>query len=87
MKTDFLKSGLDILVHQTMERWRVPGLALAVVQGNEVLHLAGYGLRDIAGNLPVTPETLFPIASCTKAFTVMASACWWMRENWNGTSP
>jgi len=72
MKTDFLKIGLDMLVHQTMERWRVPGLALAIVQGNEVLHLAGYGLRDIAGGLSVTPETLFPIASCTKAFTVMA---------------
>jgi len=72
MKTDFIKNGLDALVHQTLERWHVPGLALAVVSGDEVLHLAGYGQRDPARGLPVTPETLFPIASMTKPFAVMS---------------
>ena len=72
MKTDFLKNGLDALVHQTLERWHVPGLALAVVSGDEVLHLAGYGQRNPARGLPVTPETLFPIASMTKSFAVMS---------------
>lgn len=52
MQTDFLKNGLDALVHQTLERWHVPGLALAVVSGDEVLHLAGYGQRDPARGLP-----------------------------------
>jgi len=72
MQNDFLKKGLDALVHQTLERWHVPGLALAVVSGDEVLHLAGYGQRDPARGLPVTPETLFPIASMTKSFGVMS---------------
>ncbi len=48
MQNDFLKNGLDALVHQTLERWHVPGLALAVVSGDEVLHLEGYGQRDLA---------------------------------------
>ncbi len=72
MQNDFLKNGLDALVHQTLERWHVPGLALAVVSGDEVLHLEGYGQRDLARGLPVTPETLFPIASMTKSFGVMS---------------
>ncbi len=72
MQTDFLKNELEGFVQQTMDRWHVPGLALAIVNGNEVLHIAGYGQRDRTRNLPVTPETLFPIASCTKSFTAMA---------------
>jgi len=72
MKTDFLKNGLDALIHQTLERWHVPGLALAVVSGDEVLHLTGYGQRDPTRGLPVTPETLFPIASMTKSFAAMS---------------
>ena len=72
MQTDFLNNGLDTLVQRTLERWHIPGLALAVVSGDEVLHLAGYGQRDPAHGLPVTPDTLFPIASMTKSFAVMS---------------
>ena len=72
MQIDFLKHGLDALVNQTLERWHVPGLALAVVSGDEILHLAGYGQRDPGRGLPVTPGTLFPIASMTKSFGVMS---------------
>lgn len=58
-----------------MERWHVPGLALAVVSGDEVLHLAGYGQRDPTHDLPVTPETLFPIASImTESYAEAAAA-------------
>lgn len=72
MQTDFLENELEDLVLQALEHWHVPGLALAVVGGDGVLHCAGYGQRDPARGLPVTPETLFPIASCTKSFTAMA---------------
>lgn len=72
MHTDFLKNELEDFVLEALERWHVPGMALAVVGGDRVLHCAGYGQRDPARGLPVTPETLFPIASCTKSFTVTA---------------
>lgn len=55
-----------------LDLWHVPGLALAVIQGGQVVCLEGYGLSDTAQSLPVSAQTLFPIASCTKAFTVMA---------------
>jgi CubicO group peptidase (beta-lactamase class C family) len=64
--------GFDEFVHQTIQEWKVQGLAMAIVQGNDVIFAHGFGQRDTAHNLPVTPQTLFPIASCTKAFTTAA---------------
>lgn len=58
-------------VSTTLQQWHVPGLAVAVVKDGQVILCEGFGQRDIDHNLPVTAETLFPIASCTKAFTAM----------------
>lgn len=62
--------GLDEFVTQAMKDWKVPGLAIAVVQGDKVILLKGYGYRDLEKQLPVTPNTLFAIGSITKSFTV-----------------
>lgn len=62
--------GLDDFINQTMKDWKVPGLALAVIQDGKVTLLKGYGLRDMEKQLPVTPDTLFAIGSITKSFTV-----------------
>jgi dihydroorotase/N-acyl-D-amino-acid deacylase len=62
--------GLDAFVAATIEAWQVPGLALAIVRDDQVVHLKGYGQRDREEGLPVTPQTLFPIASISKSFTV-----------------
>ncbi|MGA2084906.1 MAG: serine hydrolase [Terracidiphilus sp.] len=62
--------GLDEFIAQTMKDWKVPGLALAVIQGDKVTLLKGYGYRDLEKQLPVTPNTLFAIGSITKSFTV-----------------
>jgi len=61
---------LDTFVTQAMKDWKVPGLALAVIEDGKVILLKGYGLRDTEKNLPVTPQTLFAIGSITKSFTV-----------------
>ena len=47
----------------------MPGVAIAIVKDGEVVLAEGFGLRDVAGKLPVTSKTLFAIGSCTKAFT------------------
>lgn len=65
---------LDAVVTRDMRQWGVPGLALAVVQGGTTVHLRGFGLRDTKKGLPVTPDTIFPIGSCTKSFTGAALA-------------
>ena len=66
--------GFDAVVAQAMTDWKVPGVALAVVQNGEVILLKGYGFRDVKNQLPVTPKTLFAIGSITKSFTVATLA-------------
>lgn len=46
-----------------------PGLAVAVVKAGEIVHAAGYGLADVRTNSPITPNTIFHLASCGKQFT------------------
>lgn len=48
---------------------RTPGFAVAIVAGDEIRLLRGFGSRDVESALPVTPDTLFAIGSCTKSMT------------------
>ncbi|KAK0617098.1 beta-lactamase/transpeptidase-like protein [Immersiella caudata] len=64
--SDFKKQTLNLMV-----KWHVPGLAIAVIDGNDTF-FEGFGLADIASYSPVTPETLFMTGSTTKAFTAAA---------------
>ena len=64
--------GFDDFVHAVMQDWRIRGLAMTVIKENEIIYAQGFGQRDNARDLPVTSQTLFPIASCTKAFTTAA---------------
>jgi CubicO group peptidase (beta-lactamase class C family) len=63
---------LDTFVDQIVKDWKVPGLAVAVVQDGKVIFAKGYGYRDVDKKLPVTTGTLFAIGSITKSFTVTA---------------
>ena len=49
--------------------FRIPGMAVAVVQDGKILFAKGYGVRRRGGAEPVTPETVFQGGSTTKAFT------------------
>lgn len=61
--------GLSQYIEKKMEEWKVPGMAIGVIQNDSVLFLKGFGFRDISKKLPVTPQTLFGIASISKTFT------------------
>ncbi len=61
--------GFDSFIKDVMKDWNVPGLAIGIVQSNEVIYAKGFGYRDLAKKLPVTTNTLFAIGSTTKAFT------------------
>lgn len=65
---------IDALVREALDVWGVPGVAVAVVRDDEVIYLKGHGVRELGRPEPVTPDTLFPIASCTKGFTTAAMA-------------
>jgi len=65
---------LDAYVEAGMAEWGIPGLALAVVRGEEVVYARGYGLRRLGLPEPVDEQTLFGVASTTKAMTATALA-------------
>lgn len=64
--------GFTEFVQSVMQDWKVQGLGIAIVKDNQVIFSQGFGKRNVAENLPVTPNTLFAIGSCTKAFTTTA---------------
>ena len=65
-------AGLDAYIEKTMKEWRLPGLAIAVVQGDRIIYMKGYGTREIGKDLPVDENTVFAIGSTSKAFTATA---------------
>ena len=67
-------TGLDAYITQGMKDWRVPGLAIVVVQGDSVLFMKGYGVRELGKPDPVTVHTRFGNMSTTKAFTALLVA-------------
>jgi len=62
------------ILTEQMRSQHIPGAVLAIVRDDRVIYMQTMGVRDIEHNLPVTPDTLFPIGSCTKAFTSMEIA-------------
>jgi len=49
-----------------------PGLAVLVRQNGRTIYQRGFGVRDLRTRAPITPQTDFRLASCTKQFTAMA---------------
>ena len=64
-------SGFDAVVQHLMHLWAVPGLAVGIVRDGEVIYRQGFGTRNGQASAPVTPQTLFAIGSCSKAFTTL----------------
>ena len=65
---------LERLITEAMDEWKVPGLAVAVVQNREVALLRAYSLRDVEAGLKVTTDTYFTICSIRKSFTATGLA-------------
>ncbi|MFB6563671.1 serine hydrolase [Streptomyces sp. NPDC056400] len=57
---------LDRTVEDMMRRTGVPGVSVAVVHDDEVVHIKGYGLRRTGESAKVGPDTVFQIASLSK---------------------
>lgn len=61
--------GLDEIAADSLKKFEVPGMAIAIVKGKELIYSKGFGFRDVEKQLPVTADTLFAIGSSSKAFT------------------
>lgn len=62
---------IDAYIEQQMRRLKIPGVSLAIVEGDRIVHLRGFGRARPGGEVP-TPQTPFALGSTTKSFTALA---------------
>lgn len=62
----FLRDGMD--------KTKVPGLAVVVLQGGKIVYEKGLGVRALGSKAAVTPSTLFAIGSTSKSLTTLMMA-------------
>ena len=65
---------LDRYIAEVREEWHIPGIAIAVVRNDSTLVAKGYGVRQLGKPDLVDENTVFDIASLSKAFTATAAA-------------
>ena len=63
---------IDRLVEAQVRKLAIPGYSLAVISKDVVILQKGYGFSDTKSEQPVTPNTVFGLASITKTFTALA---------------
>lgn len=65
---------VDTLAADLMARSGIPGMSVAVVYRGELVKAAGYGVRDVETGAPVTPDTVFQLASLSKSVAASVAA-------------
>lgn len=68
---DHLYEDIDAYIVEYMHRLNIPGASLAIVEGDKIVHVRGFGKARPKGESP-TPQTPFFIGSLTKSFTALA---------------
>ena len=69
------RDGLEPRVDALFARWtgpRTPGCAVGIMRGGELLFAKGYGAANLEYDVPITPSTVFHVASVSKQFTALA---------------
>jgi len=61
-------------IEEVMEKEQIPGVAVALSKNGQPIYERGFGTRNFETNEPVTPETIFGIASITKSFTALRAS-------------
>src|SRR5258708_7850465 len=62
----------DLFVNQLMTKYKIPGASLALTQNGRLVHARGYGFADAQKTIAVQPDSLFRVASLSKAITAVA---------------
>jgi CubicO group peptidase (beta-lactamase class C family) len=70
---DFTPSGLDQTLRGSMIRRKIPCVVAMVATPDKVLYTGAFGKRDVKSGLDVKPDSIFAIASMTKAITTTAA--------------
>lgn len=71
-QTSLTAQQIDSLVEKVLTTFDVPGIAVGIIKDDKIVHAKGYGVRSLRGKEKVDENTLFGIASNSKAFTAAA---------------
>ena len=63
---------IDSIIEAGQKQLRLPGVSIAIMQGNKIIFSKGYGVADLQTKVPATSYTIYPIASLSKHFTAAA---------------
>jgi CubicO group peptidase (beta-lactamase class C family) len=66
------KAQIDQILRQKSEAKEIPGVVAVAATGNEVIYQGAFGKRDLSKDDPMTADSVFWIASMTKAITTAA---------------
>jgi CubicO group peptidase (beta-lactamase class C family) len=66
------RDAVDDFVEAEMAKQSIPGLALLVSRGGQIIRAQGYGFANVELQVPVKPETIFQSGSMGKQFTATA---------------
>jgi CubicO group peptidase (beta-lactamase class C family) len=68
----FTEHKLDAVLKEIIARWNVPGMGVGIVQGSEIVYARGFGVQSLETQVPVTPDSVFCLASIAKCFVACA---------------
>ena len=74
---DAKRTAMENVVSKFMAASQAPGVAVAAVVNGEEVWSEGFGMADLENNVPVTPQTLFRLASISKPITATAAMHLW----------
>ena len=67
-----LTKKIDSLLFDKLKTEHVPGISLVIVQNGKTIYKKGYGIANLEYEIPITPSSIFHIASVSKQFTVFS---------------
>ena len=70
---------VEATVEQFRKETNAPGIAVAIVENGQYLWSKGFGSADVKRHTPVTPQTLFRLASVSKPITAAGAMQLWER--------
>lgn len=68
-KLQKILADFEAYAEQARQDWGIPGMAISIVQGDEMIYAKGFGVKKVGENDPVDERTIFQIGSTSKAFT------------------
>jgi CubicO group peptidase (beta-lactamase class C family) len=71
-QTRAVVDSIDGFVRSELARQRIPGMSVAVLRGDSLLLIRGYGYANVENHVPATDSTVYAVGSLSKQFTAAA---------------